>query len=383
MAVMAGEIGAVAEIAAGAEEEHLDAGLAAGLMGGDDVGVADLRDVDVLMGLDMGERAQAVADGAGALEIQRVAGRLHVAGEPCLHVAAPAREEILRLLHELGVILQRDAADAGRRAALDLVEQAGPRAAGEDAVGAGAQQEGALQRRDRAMNRAGGGEGAVVVALARAGAAMLGDLRGGVIAGDQDIGERFVVAQQHVVARHQPLDQIDLQQQRLDLGIGGHDLELRRLRHHAAQPLGQLADLGVGGDALLQIARLADIERVARLVQHAIDAGATRQALQRVGNDLHAARQHAARGGIFPRNLAVLCGIVSHACLGCGQPAVRYPRILWVTLSKTTPDPVTSPANPVVSSNCLNFGQKRQALEVTRVFLAVLLQFCHSLKSRP
>jgi hypothetical protein len=37
-----------------------------------------------------------------------------------------------------------------------------------------------------------------------------------------------------------------------------------------------------------------------------------------------------------------------------------------------------SPTNPIVSSNCLNFGQKRQAIEVAQIFLAALLQFCHS-----
>ena len=180
VAVMAGEIGAIAEIAAAAEEEDLDAGMAAGLMGGDHIGVADALDIDVLMGLDHGERPQPVAQRGGAA---RNPGRRWppASGSPsraCTSRLRPARKS-RACSHEAGVILQGDPPDAGRRAALDLIEQAGPGAAGEDAVGAGAQQEGALQRRDGAVHGAGGSEGTVVVALARPGAAMLGDLRGG------------------------------------------------------------------------------------------------------------------------------------------------------------------------------------------------------------
>ena len=49
-------------------------------------------------------------------------------------------------------------------------------------------------------------------ALARTGAAMLDELRRHVVAGDQDIRERLVVAQQHVVARLIKLDVVVFQQ---------------------------------------------------------------------------------------------------------------------------------------------------------------------------
>ena len=54
---------------------------------------------------------------------------------------------------------------------------------------------------------------------------MLDELRRRVVAGDQDIGEALVVAQQHVEARLQLLDEIGFQQQRLGFG-------LRRDEHH-------------------------------------------------------------------------------------------------------------------------------------------------------
>jgi hypothetical protein len=120
---------------------------------------------------------------------------------------------------------------------------------------------------------------------------VLGDLRDGVVAGQQDVGKGLVVAQQHVVARHEALDEIALQQQRLDLGMGFHHFHGHGLGHHALQAARQLGDLGVVGDPALQIARLADVDRVALAVQHAVDARAGREGLHRAGDDLHAARQ--------------------------------------------------------------------------------------------
>ena len=58
-------------------------------------------------------------------------------------------------------------------------------------------------------------------------AAMLEDLRRPMIAGDQDVGKRLVVAQQNVEARPQPLDQVGLEQQRLGLGLGRDEFERR------------------------------------------------------------------------------------------------------------------------------------------------------------
>ena len=69
--VGAREIGAVAPVLPGAEEEHLDAGLAALLMDGEDVGLVDRLRVDALVGLDVGERGEAVAVARGGLEIER------------------------------------------------------------------------------------------------------------------------------------------------------------------------------------------------------------------------------------------------------------------------------------------------------------------------
>ena len=120
---------------------------------------------------------------------------------------------------------------------------------------------------------------------------MLGQLRNGVVGGQQDIGKRLVVAQQHVVARHEALDEIAFQQQGLDLGVGLHHLHGHGFRHHALQAPRQFGDLGVARNPALQVACLADIDRIAAAVEHAIDAGTARQRLHGVGDDGDALRE--------------------------------------------------------------------------------------------
>ena len=129
--------------------------------------------------------------------------------------AWPTRPAVVRLA---------DPPDAGRRAAADLVQQAGPGAVGEHRVGAGAQQEHPLHRGDRLVHRPGGGERPPVAALAQLRAAMLGDLRERVVLGQHQPGVRLVVPQDDVEARLQALDQVGLEQQRLGLGVGGDHL---------------------------------------------------------------------------------------------------------------------------------------------------------------
>src|SRR3546814_16807798 len=81
---------------------------------------------------------------------------------------------------------------AGRRAALDLVHEAGPRAGRIDGIAAGTQQEGSPQRGDGAVDRAGRGEGAAVVALAVVGAELLGELRNRAVGGLQGVVDRLL-----------------------------------------------------------------------------------------------------------------------------------------------------------------------------------------------
>src|SRR5271156_1592769 len=97
---------------------------------------------------------------------------------------AAAGQELARLAHQLGITGKIDLARARAGAAADLIEQARPGAAFKERIGAGADQECALQRRDGAVDRAGGGKRTEIPSGPRLRAAMLEDLRRPVIAGD-------------------------------------------------------------------------------------------------------------------------------------------------------------------------------------------------------
>ncbi len=311
---------------------------------------------------------------------------LHAPGELLLHVLALPGEEAAGVLDQPVIPGLVDAADAGGAAALDLVEQARPRPALEHAVAAGAQQEGALERDQRAVDRAGRGEGAEIIAGRAARPAMLGDLREVVIAGEMDVGERLVVPERHVVARRQALDQVVLEQQRLDLGVRDHHLHRARLRHHAAQAVREVGGVDVVGDAALEAPRLADIESVALGVEHAVDARALRQGARDVADQRRAARQPALRrhgflldyGVVALRHLHHLAqrrgdvNVADPACLAqkgrAYRPLVGYPRRLWTNVLKTSRRSGPMGVKSAVSALCLKFAQNCQYTEIAVFF---------------
>ena len=81
------------------------------------------------------------------------------------------------------------------------------------------------------------------------------------IARDQDVWKRLVVAQLHVEARAQLFDQICFKQKRLGFGPGRHDLDGDGRRNHAqdARRLRRVG-AGVGGEPLADVLGLADVE---------------------------------------------------------------------------------------------------------------------------
>ena len=244
LADMGREIGAIAEILAGAQEEHLHADLPALGVGGEDVGFVDRGQGDRLVRLDVGQRADAIAQHRRTLEFEVGRSLVHALRQRLLDLAVAPAQKAAHLVDDGAVLGLVDAADAGRRAALDLVLQAGPGARREHAVGAGAQREGALQGVERAVDRGGRGEGAEILVGGIAHAAVLGELRPFGVAADDDVGERLVVAQQHVEARPEALDQVVLEQQRLGLAAGDRELHGPGGRHHAHQARCRAASAG-------------------------------------------------------------------------------------------------------------------------------------------
>src|SRR6185312_7689207 len=167
------EIGAIAPVLPGAEEEHLDAGVAAVLVHGEDVRLLERARIDTLVRLDRRQRGEAIAEDRRVLEVERLGRIVHRPGQFLLHRLAVAGEEFVGLAYQLRIAGKIDLARARRRAALDLMEQARPRAALEERVRARAQKERALQRIDRAIDRAGRRERAVIMSRPRARAAAL------------------------------------------------------------------------------------------------------------------------------------------------------------------------------------------------------------------
>src|SRR5690606_14607603 len=122
---MAREVGPVAPVLSGAEEEDLHAGLPALCPGGEHIRFGHGLRVDALMLLDLRQRADAVAIDRGALEIEFAGGLFHQLHKLLLRLAATAFQEVARFGEKRRISVRADLAGAGRAASLDLIEQAG------------------------------------------------------------------------------------------------------------------------------------------------------------------------------------------------------------------------------------------------------------------
>ena len=221
--------------------------------------------------------------------IVEIGGRLvHQPYELLLRLAAAALQKIARFRDQFSIGLAGNLARARRTAAFDLEQQAGARSALKDAVGAGSQQEGLLQRVEGCVDRTGAGKGAEIITLPAACATMFQYLRKCVIAGQQDMREGLVIPHQHIVARLQPLDQVGFEQQRIGLGRRGDEFHLRRHRNHTGDAVRLSGQFGVARHTLLQASGLADIKQLAAGVIHAIDARTVGQQADLGRNQSHA-----------------------------------------------------------------------------------------------
>jgi hypothetical protein len=133
---------------------------------------------------------------------------------------------------------------------------------------------------------------------------MLHDHRRRLARRDQDVGERLVVAQQHVEARAQPLDQVGFEEERFGLGRGRNELDGRGRRNHAHDARGMAGLARIRRYPFADALGLADVEDLALGVEHAIDAGAGRGVLRISLDRRHAARQRAGRCVLVDRGQA-------------------------------------------------------------------------------
>ena len=242
-----------------ADEKRLNTHHAVAVRQGKDIGIANALRINRLRPLNEGQRLQPVAQHGRTFEIERFGRALHFLRQLCLHIRRFAVEEGFGICDQPIIRLVINSANAWRGAALDLIQQAWPVAIVEKTVRTAAQQKQLLQRIQRLVDRPRAGKGAVIMPLVPPCTAMFLDTREFMIRTQQDEGEAFVVAQQHVVSRTIALDQLRLQQQGFRLAIGGHNRHRTGQRDHSAQAIGQAVNLHIIADAVLQRPRLADI----------------------------------------------------------------------------------------------------------------------------
>jgi len=174
---MLGKVGAVAEVAAAAHHGQVHAGAPALHAHGEDVHVLVGRRFHGLLVQHARQSGDLVAQFGGLFEFELVGVREHARFEFLQQLLRLAAQQRLGVLHVLRVGRGRDRAHAGARAALDLVEQAGPRAVGKHRVFTGAQAKHLLQQLDRLFHGPAVRVGAEVAVLFVDGAAVVREAR--------------------------------------------------------------------------------------------------------------------------------------------------------------------------------------------------------------
>ena len=240
------------------------------------VGVAARR-LDRLLVLHGRERRDAVPVEGGLLEGPGLGCLPHAPFIILDDVARAPLEKGGGALDVLRVVILRDGAHAGRRAAADLAEQARAVAVREDGVLAGPQAEDLLHDLDRLAHGRPVGIGPEEAGLAIDAAAIVGEPRKR-LGTEPQIGITLVVPEEDVVLRAQRLDEVVLKKKGLRLAARDGGLESGDLAHHDRDARGEPRGIAeVGRDALLEVARLADVEACARCVEVAVASGQVRK----------------------------------------------------------------------------------------------------------
>ena len=277
---MGREVSAVAQVAAAAHHRQVDAGTAARHFDGQDIDILVRRrqaaGVHRLLVQHPRQRTDAVAQGRRLLEFQRFGVHHHQRLQVVDDLLRFTQQEALCIGHIARVVGRCDEAHTRARAALNLVQQAGPGAVVVNRVFAGAQAKHLLHQLDRLLHRPGVRVGPEVAVLAVHRAAEVRHAREGV-RDDLQVRVALVVPEQDVEARGQRLDEVVLQQQRFGLGAHHGGFQPHDAVDHVADARAVQVAPQVAADTLLQIACLADVEHGALGVDPAIDTGQGRQ----------------------------------------------------------------------------------------------------------
>ncbi len=186
-----------------------------------------------------------------------------------------------------------DRADAGRIAELDVVEQAWTRIVPGDHAVTGQIGEGFTERLQRVLHCPHRHVGTEIAAAVVDHPARRLDFGERVLPRDADVRVLLVILEADVVVRAVALDQRLFEDQRLDLVLLDDEVDVADV---LAQLHGFEAALGAGVEvathAIPQPLRLADVDNLAALVLHQVDAGLERQIFEDRLNVLRGCESH-------------------------------------------------------------------------------------------
>ena len=238
----------VAEVAAAADHHQIDATDAGRDSAGDNVGIAAGFIADILSLAHLAQRADLVSIHRCLFVAQPLRRGSHARIQSFGHRILLAVEKQFGAACVFRIISVADQSHTRRRAAVDLVQQAGPRTMREYAVLAGTQAEHLLQQLYAFAHRARIGKRSEI-AMALVGVAAKKTEARIAVSGQHQVRVGLVVAEQDVVARRQRLDQVVFEQQCFRFRAGDSGFDVHDLRHHQADARRQcLGALEIGTD---------------------------------------------------------------------------------------------------------------------------------------
>ncbi len=232
--------------------------------------------------------AQPVSVARGLLEPLLGRGRSHPLLQGAPDGARLAREELDHPVDDLAVLLDRDRADTGRGAALDVEVEAGdPRMATWLRALAGAELEDAVQDVERLAHLLRVRVRAEVDVAAAVTLSREHHARVLVRHGDRDVREGLVVAEPDVERWAVALHEVLLEMQRLGLALRDDHLDAADSRHEVADALARVAPaVEVAAHTGPEGLRLPDVEDLVARVAKEIDARSLRQPTELAPNGI-------------------------------------------------------------------------------------------------
>ena len=224
------------------------------------------------------KRANSVAATRGRLVSLLLRKAEHLLLKRAAHVRSLSSQNIGSVANRNGVFLGRNASRTNAHAPPHLVIDAGtsPADVARKNARAGGQTQTAVDPFDQGKGRGGSRIRAEIAPLSLL--SLTGHLQARVFPlRDADIGIRLCILEANVVLRRVLLDQGILQRKRLHLVVAEIVVKIPDLRHHACRFDILFAILKILRNAVLELARLANVDHAALTVAHHVDARTKRK----------------------------------------------------------------------------------------------------------